>query len=757
MPRLPVTDPVLLKELQRQGINPDHVDFDQDYAPSSLGKRHSPYAKFYTVFDGPAKGKQFMVVSGLSMVDCDGVKCEPVWVQTGYTYHTKANVFSALVNDIPGRITLTVKNDDAVGRKKNDKVVLIPQLFLNGMEVTRPNAVLLPVDPLNPGYLENTLEWDYGICNRRLRQIESRIHGYWVFPANPGGDVRIVYNQTGDYRLKLGQYATDNDTEVIPASVFASAIYPFTVSDSATYYPDANPETTSVDGYLQNGSDEQTWATIHDGAGSYSDASVAENYLVTIYCSDVSATWYYINRSVFLFDTSALPDTASISAAILSLYGSGVVDTSSGWTKNINIYSSNPASNVALSDSDFSYTRFGTTVFATAIPFSNWSITGYNDFTLNTSGIVAISTIGVSKFGLRDANYDAANTNPGASQGYHYKVKGYFSEQGAGYKPKLVVTYTSTVDYPRTSSLALGLVPTVIRVADFPRTSSLAKGMVATASRATTIARNASHSLGMAVIVTRGFVKDVSVVLGMAVTSLRETVISRTSEVAQGFAVTVTRGFEITSSAIMGLAVTTAIARGVERTSNVVMGLAVTVTRVVDFPRTVSNALGYAVTATRATAISRSSSVALGLVMTVSRAAVFSRTASHTLGMAVTATRTTAISRAASVAQGMAVTVTRVTAIARTASTSLGYAVTATRAGAWAITSSVALGLAVTASRSWGRTRDASVSFGHAVTVILTERFFHRRAQTGTNRDFSQTGTNRDRSDTGTNRDREPW
>jgi len=173
------------------------------------------------------------------------------------------------------------------------------------------------------------------------------------------------------------------------------------------------------------------------------------------------------------------------------------------------------------------------------------------------------------------------------------------------------------------------------------------------------------------------------------------------------------------------------------RTSSVSLGLATTVSRVADFPRTVSNTLGLSVTASRMADFPRTVSTALGLVAQVSRAI--------------------AVNRTASLAMGFAVTASRATAIARTVSTSLGYAVTATRTRAWAITSSVALGMAVTASRTWDLTRTASVSFGRAIVTVITQRFVHHRAQTGTNRDRAQTGTNRDSAQTGTNRDLESW
>ncbi len=186
-----VTDPVLLKELLRQGIDPADVSFDQDYAVRELGKRHGPYSKFYTANAGRAKGKQFMVASGLPMVTADNAPIVPGWREAGVNYFAeKTNLMAA---KIQGRdVELTVKNDDAVGRKKGARLGYSPRLFVNTVERLPSAPVLLPVDPWNPNYANNVLEWDYGVCKRKLRQVEGRVHGYWVFPANPGGDVRIT-------------------------------------------------------------------------------------------------------------------------------------------------------------------------------------------------------------------------------------------------------------------------------------------------------------------------------------------------------------------------------------------------------------------------------------------------------------------------------------------------------------------------------------------------------------------------------------
>ena len=55
-----VTDELVLRRLAEQGIDKDYVEFFQDYAPRSLGKEHSPYAKFYRDLKS---GKRFRQVT----------------------------------------------------------------------------------------------------------------------------------------------------------------------------------------------------------------------------------------------------------------------------------------------------------------------------------------------------------------------------------------------------------------------------------------------------------------------------------------------------------------------------------------------------------------------------------------------------------------------------------------------------------------------------------------------------------------------
>jgi hypothetical protein len=75
--------------------------------------------------------------------------------------------------------------------------------------------------------------------------------------------------------------------------------------------------------------------------------------------------------------------------------------------------------------------------------------------TLNGSGIAAISKTGISKFGLR-SNYDATGTAPTWASLADTYLQGYSSEQGTGYKPKLVVTYTPAVTEKSSSETGSG-------------------------------------------------------------------------------------------------------------------------------------------------------------------------------------------------------------------------------------------------------------------------------------------------------------
>lgn len=210
---------------------------------------------------------------------------------------------------------------------------------------------------------------------------------------------------------------------------------------SLTFYPDADPESTSVDGSVVYWTGSVSWDTLHDssdGSGTYPSN---DSMQVLITAGSTTDTWSKLNRCFLLFDTSALPDTATIVSATLSLYGSSKSDLLY-ITPSLGVYSSSPASDTNLVNGD--YDQVGGTLYSDVISYNSISTSGYNDFTLNSSGMAAISKTGISKFSVRNYNYDALDTEPDWTQAMSSTLTFYSADKGSGYKPKLDITYITT-------------------------------------------------------------------------------------------------------------------------------------------------------------------------------------------------------------------------------------------------------------------------------------------------------------------------
>lgn len=225
--------------------------------------------------------------------------------------------------------------------------------------------------------------------------------------------------------------------------------------DTLTVYPDANPESTTVDGgtWLFDSGTDRSWATlIATGANNVSDTSATMSFGQFV-GSTTTNTWWGMYRSFFLFNTSSLGALAVISSATVSVFGSAKQNTSPA-DANFNVYSSNPASNTSLSTSD--HGSLGTTAFSSNISYSAWSTSGYNSFTLNGSGLAAISKTGITKFGGR-STADAANSMPAWSAFCNQHVQFYTADQGGtGNDPRLVVNYSVQATVTNSVNFTIG-------------------------------------------------------------------------------------------------------------------------------------------------------------------------------------------------------------------------------------------------------------------------------------------------------------
>ena len=209
---------------------------------------------------------------------------------------------------------------------------------------------------------------------------------------------------------------------------------------TSTFYPDADPESTSVDGSVFQDTDNTAWGTLQADVGSGSNDTGTDQNMVG-WRDGTSSNFSRIMRWIELFDTSAIPDTDTISSATLSNYGTYKEDPSSN-TPSTNIYSAAPASNTSLAAGD--YDSLGTTAYATAITYASYNDAGYNNWALNATGIAAISKTGISKFGVRNVQYDVENTAPAPTGSLAWnRLNVYTADQtGTANDPKLVVVHS---------------------------------------------------------------------------------------------------------------------------------------------------------------------------------------------------------------------------------------------------------------------------------------------------------------------------
>lgn len=217
--------------------------------------------------------------------------------------------------------------------------------------------------------------------------------------------------------------------------------YPRVFLTISTFNPDADPETTSVDGRVFRDGVNETWATIHDaldGTGAQDSLTAGQHTMVG--ASLTTNQWRELYRGFLLFDSSSLPDTANIDNANIQLYINSKVSTLGG---TMEIVTSTPASNTALAAAD--YDQMGAVRQATGIAYASLTTGAYNTFNFNATGISNISKTGISKFGERHSN-DVDNSPPTWSSGANTSDNSDWAE-GTN-KPKLVVEYNKIGGFP---------------------------------------------------------------------------------------------------------------------------------------------------------------------------------------------------------------------------------------------------------------------------------------------------------------------
>jgi len=453
-PKKLVTDPVMINMARRMGLSvaKGDITFECDYDVSHRmfsNRDYHPFAKLYGVNKGDHQGAALQVISGLPMTrQTDGAKCLAKLKKIADKYKADVNMFDLTIDR--GVIHAVPLNDQPGGKvTTGDYVEWNPVLKLDGNIVNPVSGpVLLSVDPVNLDYKHNTLQWNYGICFRRIRIIEGRIIEWWVFFSNPGGEVRIEHNHKGKASFRIGGPGIDvidGDIEVVAKRTFDAVRYPFGIRASAPFYPtDGSYEDGYVQQYYAQGSGD-TWSALRDAAtGTNALASSTEMTFVRLESDNSSPDYVGFVRSSFAFLTSSLPDGCTKISGSLSLFSrlTGLNEWT-GVDPKINLYSSDPANlnNIVVGD----YDAFGTTKFSSAdkdeTHFSGDEVEV--SFPLNQAGLDNISLTAASVFGAR-VTQDASDSEPTWESSRDFKCSCYCCESGGALKPKLIVEYISS-------------------------------------------------------------------------------------------------------------------------------------------------------------------------------------------------------------------------------------------------------------------------------------------------------------------------
>jgi hypothetical protein len=178
-----------------------------------------------------------------------------------------------------------------------------------------------------------------------------------------------------------------------------------------------------------------SWSAVRDGAGGAVYADYAWYYpSVNVWRT---GSTHGVYRHFCSFDTSGIPDTATVDSATLTVRVSKLYGATT-----IGLYSSLAASATVLVAGDFS--KFGSTLYSS----SDVSATGNISFALNAAGLAAISKTGYTKFCLREYTHDGLNVAPADGEdvgavfyaspqpsfavSYEYCVPGTFYERAVG-------------------------------------------------------------------------------------------------------------------------------------------------------------------------------------------------------------------------------------------------------------------------------------------------------------------------------------
>lgn len=348
----------------------------------------------------------------------------------------------------PNLFDATVKDTKVTVTYQDKKLSWKPDVYLGNKKLDAGWENVPTYDPINENYIANTMQWYYGNgITRSVRIIEGMLIEYYTLQAPLAEDLTINSHTTKDLdfvwtRPIVAWDAEGNSVElwidgssvILATEAMAKAVYPITID------PDHTFTTSDSDALMKYSS--LSYTTAHNSSTSsnlYNSITSAEAGQAFY-----SNNYYVIFRSVVYFDTSSLGSGANVTSATLRLNVFGVT-TDRAYNMVIQsgmpTYPHDPC--VAADYNMDNWAGSGGTIASSSVV-----IDAYNNITLNSTWVNTTSYTKLCLRSSRDIDISAP-TEVGSE-----RVAWYAYEQGDGYWPELVVTYTSAATPTITSNNA---------------------------------------------------------------------------------------------------------------------------------------------------------------------------------------------------------------------------------------------------------------------------------------------------------------
>jgi len=224
--------------------------------------------------------------------------------------------------------------------------------------------------------------------------------------------------------------------KTVLSEFLSDAAYPVFTDDTVTY------DSGTGDGWVQK-RDNTNWDTTHNAvAGSDVDYASA----TTFFCRTgvrTTANRYIITRGFFPFNTAALPDSATITAASLDFYITATENGNNDGDDFVVVVQTTQPSTSSLSTADYDLCG---SVHNPVEGSGRYDITSiptgaYYSLVLNSTGRGWISTTGWTKLGVREG-HDVVDSAYTGAQDSKNRINGNHADNGS-LAPRLSITYTA--------------------------------------------------------------------------------------------------------------------------------------------------------------------------------------------------------------------------------------------------------------------------------------------------------------------------